>query len=181
MLFRSKFISLPSLHQTLSLRLVAGRSSNSIPDREKFKLGGHYSADNLANIDLDTFALRGYAPATLKGNHLLLASLEYRFPIANISRGFKQGPLFIFLERLSGSFFLDIGNSWSSSDTSKNINSKDNDIFPDWNDFKSGIGVELKADFNEKYGFPFTLRMGVGKALSAPKGYDVYFTLGTSF
>ncbi|GAG72372.1 unnamed protein product, partial [marine sediment metagenome] len=43
------------------------------------------------------------------------------------------------------------------------------------------IGAELKADFNYKYDSPFTLRLGAAKALSDPKGYDIYITLGTSF
>ena len=176
-----KYIPLPSLHHTLSLRLVAGHSSANILDEEKFKLGGHYSADNLANIDLNTFSLRGYKPAFLDGNNLLLTSLEYRFPIANIERGFRQGPFFFFLERLSGAFFIDIGNAWKSTDSDKTIDSINNEINSSWHDFKTGIGAEVKADFNQKYDFPFTLRLGAAKALSAPKGYDIYFTLGTSF
>ncbi|GAI43342.1 unnamed protein product, partial [marine sediment metagenome] len=55
-----KFIPLPFLHQVLSLRLVAGFSSPNIIDQnldwEKFKLGGHYSADNLSNVDVETFS-----------------------------------------------------------------------------------------------------------------------------
>jgi len=74
-----KYIPLPSLHHTLSLRLVAGHSSANILDEEKFKLGGHYSADNLANIDLNTFSLRGYKPAFLDGNNLLLTSFGISF------------------------------------------------------------------------------------------------------
>ncbi|MEA2021560.1 MAG: BamA/TamA family outer membrane protein, partial [Candidatus Caldatribacteriota bacterium] len=176
-----RYIPLPSLHHTLSLRLVAGHSSTNILGAEKFKLGGHYSADNLSNIDLNVFPLRGYRPAFLKGNNLLLTSLEYRFPIANIERGFKQGPFFFFLERLSGAFFIDIGNAWNSADSDKTIDPKNNGISSNWHDFKTGIGAELKANFNQKFDFPFTLRLGAAKALSSPKGYDIYFTLGTSF
>jgi len=36
-------------------------------DKEYFKLGGSYSADNLSNTDTTTFSLRGYRPGTLKG------------------------------------------------------------------------------------------------------------------
>ncbi|TFG92762.1 MAG: hypothetical protein E4G71_01555, partial [Candidatus Atribacteria bacterium] len=68
-----KFIPLPPLHQVLALRLVAGTSSSSIIesglDKEKFKLGGSYSADNLSNIDTNTFSLRGYGPAIVEGNN----------------------------------------------------------------------------------------------------------------
>ena len=184
-----KFIPLPSLHQVLTLRLVAGTSSSSILesglDGEKFKLGGNYSADNLSNTEVSTFSLRGYKPATLEGNNLLLTSLEYRFPLANIEHSLKLGPLSIFLERLSGAFFFDIGNAWestsSSSSNSININAENNEINSIWQDFKSSIGAELKADFNYQYDTPFTIRLGAAKALTDPYGYDIYITLGSSF
>lgn len=178
-----KYIPLPSLHQVLALRLVAGATSLSILesglDGEKFKLGGNYSADNLSNTDVNTFSLRGYKPAVLEGNNLLLTSLEYRFPLANIEHSIKLGPFSFFLERLSGALFIDIGNAWESANI--NINTENNDINSILQDFKSSIGAELKADFNQKYDSPFTLRLGTAKALSAPKGYDIYLSLGASF
>ena len=180
-----KFIPLPlpSSHQVLALRLVAGIGSSSILesdlDGEKFKLGGNYSADNLSNTEVNAFSLRGYKPATLEGNNLILASLEYRFPLANIEHSLKFDPFSIFLERLSGAFFIDIGNAWESAGVNKT--NEENEINSIWQDFKSSIGVELKADFNQKYDSPFTLRLGAAKALTDPKGYDIYLTLGTSF
>ena len=178
-----KFIPLPPLHQVLAFRLLAGTSSSSILesdlDEEKFKLGGNYSADNLSNTDVNNFSLRGYKPGTLEGNNLLLTSLEYRFPLANIEHSLKLGPFSIFLERLSGAFFVDIGNAWESASVNKT--NEENEINSFWQDFKSSIGAELKADFNQKYDSPFTLRLGAAKALSDPKGYDIYITFGTSF
>jgi len=180
-----KYIPLPSLNQVLALRLVAGATSSSILesglDGEKFKLGGNYSADNLSNTDVNTFSLRGYKPAILEGNNLLLTSLEYRFPLANIEHSIKLGPLSIFLERLSCALFVDIGNAWESASVNINITNEENEISSIWQDFKSSIGAELKADFNYKYDSPFTLRLGAAKALSDPKGYDIYITLGSSF
>jgi len=180
-----KFIPLPPLHQVLALRLVAGVSSSSILesglDEEKFKLGGNYSADNLSNTDMNTFSLRGYKPAAFEGNNFLLVSLEYRFPLVNIEHGIKRDPLSIFLERLSGAFFVDIGNAWESTGKNINIINEEDEINSIWQDFKSSIGAELKADFNQKYDSPFTLRLGAAKALTDPKGYDIYITLGTSF
>ncbi|HAJ32296.1 MAG TPA: hypothetical protein DCK79_02850 [Candidatus Atribacteria bacterium] len=182
-----KFIPLPPLHQVLALRLVAGTSSSSILesglDGEKFKLGSNYSSDNLSNTDVNTFSLRGYKHATLEGNNLILTSLEYRFPLANIEHSLKLGPLSIFLERLSGDLFIDIGNAWesSNSNSSININTENNEINSIWQDFKSSIGAELKADFNYQYNSSFTLRLGAAKALADPHGYDIYITLGSSF
>ncbi|MBA7558189.1 hypothetical protein ES705_50982 [subsurface metagenome] len=130
---------------------------------------------------MKNFSLRGYEPATLKGNNLILTSLEYRFPLANIERGLNLGPLSILLERLSGVLFIDIGNAWESANINTNITNENNEINSIWQDFKSSIGAELKADFNYQYDSPFTLRLGAAKALSDPKGYDIYITLGSSF
>jgi len=180
-----KFIPLSPLHQILALRLVAGTSSSSMIesglDEEKFKLGGSYSADNLSSTDTNTFSLRGYKPATLEGNNLLLISLEYRFPLANIEHSLKLGPLSIFLERLSGALFIDMGNAWESPSINTNISNEEDEINSILQDFKYSVGAELKADFNQKYDFPFTVRLGAAKALTAPHGYDIYITLGTSF
>jgi len=182
-----KFIPLHPLHQVLALRLVAGVSSLNILesglDKKKFKLGGNYSADNLSNINVNTFSLRGYKSAALEGNNLLLASLEYRFPMANIEHSLKLGPLSIFLERLSGALFFDMGNAWESSSNSVNMNiiNEEDEINSIWQNFKSSIGAELKADFNYQYDSPFTLRLGAAKALTAPHGYGIYITLGSSF
>jgi hypothetical protein len=178
-----QFFPLPFLHQVLAFRLVAGYSSSNILesnlDKEKLKLGGYNSADNLSDVEVNIFPLRGYKSATLAGNNLLLASLEYRFPLANIEHSIKLGPISFFLERLSGAFFVDIGNAWES--TNVNINTEKDEINSNWQDFKASIGAELKADFNRKYDSPFTLRLGAAKALTDPKGYDIYITLGTSF
>ncbi|GAI41400.1 unnamed protein product, partial [marine sediment metagenome] len=103
----------------------------------------------------------------------------------NIEHSLKLGPLSIFLERLSGAFFFDIGNAWESSSSSSgnsvNINAEINEINSIWQDFKSSIGAELKADFNYQYDLPFTIRLGAAKALTDPHGYDIYITLGSSF
>ncbi|MBE3091191.1 MAG: hypothetical protein IMZ42_02555, partial [Candidatus Atribacteria bacterium] len=64
---------------------------------------------------------------------------------------------------------------------SVNKTNEENEINSIWQDFKSSIGAELKVDFNQKYDSPFTLRLGAAKALTSPKGYDIYITLGTSF
>lgn len=174
-----KYISLKPLHHVLALRLVAGQSSNNILEKEKFNLGGHVSGDQFANIDLNSYSLRGYSPSFIKGSHLLFASMEYRFPITTIERGLKTGPLFLFLEKISGLLFFDIGNVWDSA-SSLNI-SENNALNNHWSDFKSGIGLELKAEFNQKFEFPFTLRFGAAKALSSSEGYDIYFSLDSSF
>ena len=174
-----KYFPLPALHQVLALRLVAGYSSPELPEEEEFRLGGHFSSNNLSNSEIENFSLRGYKLSSQKGNNLLLASLEYRFPLANIEHSLKLGPLSLFLEKLSGLFFIDIGHAWENEDNDHKV--KNNPINYPWSEFKTGIGMELKADFNWKFDSPFSLRLGFGKALSDPQGYDLYLTFGTSF
>ncbi len=181
-----KFLSLPALHQVLALRLVAGYSSPILPEEEKYYLGGHFSAHNLSTTETSTFPLRGYKSSYLKGNNLILASLEYRFPLANIERSLKFGPLSFFLERISGLFFVDIGKVWGNGENNDSnlvsINNLENDLTSTpQSEYKTGIGIELKADFNSKFDSPFSLRLGFAQALNAPKSRDIYFALGTSF
>jgi len=76
---------------------------------------------------------------------------------------------------------MDIGNAWESTSINTNTTNEEDEINSIWQNFKSSIGAELKADFNYQYDSPFTLRLGAAKALSDPKGYDIYITLGTSF
>ncbi|GAB4115839.1 MAG: hypothetical protein Kow00103_10920 [Candidatus Caldatribacteriota bacterium] len=173
-----KFLSLPALHQVLALRLVAGYASPTLPEEEKYYLGGHLSTNNLSTTETSTFPLRGYKSSYLKGNNLILSSLEYRFPIANIEHSIKLGPLSFFLEKVSGLFFIDIGKAWENNQEERN---NPLNLTSCWSEFKTGIGMELKADFNSKFDSPFSLRLGFAQALNAPKSRDIYFTLGTSF
>ncbi|WP_324669233.1 BamA/OMP85 family outer membrane protein [Geochorda subterranea] len=69
-------------------RLIPTGGSQQTPDQERFRLGG---ADGL----------RGYRPGTVVGDTMLLANLEYRFPI---------------YKPVSGVLFLDAGQAWAEGD-----------------------------------------------------------------
>lgn len=70
----------------VALRLTAGYADGKMPDSGRFAVGGAET-------------LRGYEDDQFKGNKMLAASLEYRFPVAS---------------KVHGVVFSDIGNAWSS-------------------------------------------------------------------
>lgn len=70
--------------QVLALRLTAGYADGHMPESGKFAVGGS-----------DT--LRGYEDAQFKGDKMLSATAEYRFPVAN---------------KVQGVVFSDLGNAW---------------------------------------------------------------------
>lgn len=70
--------------QVVALRLTAGYADGHMPDSGRFAVGG---ADTL----------RGYEDDEFKGDKMLAATAEYRFPVA---------------KKVQGVVFTDIGNAW---------------------------------------------------------------------
>ncbi|WP_312197928.1 BamA/OMP85 family outer membrane protein [Anaerospora hongkongensis] len=71
--------------QVVALRLTAGYADGHMPDSGRFAVGG---ADTL----------RGYEDDEFKGNKMLAATAEYRFPVA---------------KKVQGVVFTDVGNAWN--------------------------------------------------------------------
>ena len=70
--------------QVFATRGTLGYGTGSIPSTQQFSAGG-----------IET--LRGYQDNEFRGNRMILASAEYRFPVA---------------KRVQAAFFTDIGNAW---------------------------------------------------------------------
>lgn len=158
----------------LAVRLAGGWGSAS---PRPFRLGGSLSA-NTAPLPLDTavlnspfnqreFALRGYDTglASLTGRRMLLASAEWRFPIARIERGFMAPPLAI--HQLFGSVFAETGDAWSAGRTP--------------GDYSTGAGIEANAEVNLFYDLAFHLRLGYAHGFADNGSNQVYLKLGSSF
>lgn len=107
--------------------------------------------------------LRGFPFSALRGRQALAGSLEYRFPIADIERGLGLWPLF--LNRIEGSLFLDLGTAGDKID---------------WKKLKLGFGGELRPHFILAYGLPLELRLGIAQGLGE-KGPKTYLGFGTAF
>lgn len=71
--------------QTIALRGQLGYARGTISETNLYKIGGQDS-------------LRGYRDDQFRGTHLLLATVEYRFPI---------------VKKVQGAVFTDWGNAWS--------------------------------------------------------------------
>lgn len=88
----------------IALRVTGGYSDGKMPESGRFKVGGS-----------DT--LRGYEDDQFKGDKMLAASVEYRFPIA---------------KKVQGVVFSDIGNAWEGESYKLN-------------DLKIGAGVGVRV------------------------------------
>ncbi|HEX6972731.1 MAG TPA: BamA/TamA family outer membrane protein, partial [Limnochordia bacterium] len=84
----STYWRIGSSRQTIAMRVAAGTSDRALPFEEEFRLGGSET-------------VRGYQYGAMHGDTMLLANLEYRFPI---------------VEALQGVVFVDAGNAWSHSE-----------------------------------------------------------------
>ncbi len=164
-----KYFPLSLNNEVIAFKLVAGFISNEIGNDLKFKLGGNSSSDNLSSIKTDNFFLRGFPDSSFVGNHLLLTSLEYRFPVKLIENkiGFKWAS--IFLEQISGKLFLDMGNAW------------DKTVLPDIKDINIAIGAELDFKFKQRYSDQLIISLGIGKAINEPLPSRFYSRIGFSF
>lgn len=91
--------------QVVALRLQVGYATGNMPDSGKFAVGGSET-------------LRGYNDDVFKGNKMLAATVEYRFPVA---------------KKVQGVVFGDIGNAWTSEGYQLD-------------DLKYGIGVGVRVN-----------------------------------
>ena len=101
--------------------------------------------------------LRGYEPVAVTGNYFSLWNAEYRFPIVNIDRGPSTVP--IFLNRISGAFFLDYGTAFN--------------VLADA-EWKTGTGAELWLDMVLGYNLGMSMRFGYASGL-ASKGIEKFY------
>jgi hypothetical protein len=160
----------------LALRFVEGYGTQR---PEAFMLGGEENDFEVVNVIFNSvaseplfgrreYALRGYAEghAQLIGRRMQLISMEWRFPLDLVERGFMSPPLG--LVQYSGSVFVDTGATWQVGRSADN--------------YFTGVGVELHADVNLFYGLNLRVRLGFAKGLDDIIGDNrAYFSLGASF
>ena len=160
--------------QVLALRFMQGYGTDR-PDN--FELGGEETDFLLAELFLPLskpligrrdYPLRGYREGLpqLTGRRARLASMEYRFPIALVERGWMAPPVGVI--QWAGSAFIDTGASWNDGGT------------PD--EYYTGVGVELHGDLSLFYGLNLKLRLGLASGLDDQLGDDrAYLSLGAAF
>lgn len=127
------------------------------------------------------FPVRGYGEGSQLGDRAVAGSLEYRFPIALVERGYRLFPLF--LDRLWGTAFADGGAAWCLDDCPA-VLSPSRDARPLYS-----VGAELGADLTVFYHGGLQLMGGVALPLSEvgpPEGRvrpdpEFYIRFGRSF
>ena len=144
-----EYISFPWMHHVLQARAFAGYSRGDTIPQGAYQLGGDNPGDSTIPVDEESIYLRGYPVNSFRGRKAALASLEYRFPIANIELGISSTPFFF--RRAHGAVFAEAGNAWDNEYRSE--------------DLKRSIGAEARLDMDLSYQFPITLRFVITKGL----------------
>ncbi len=120
-----EYLTVPLLRHALGMRLRAGYIDRPIDSFFNFFLGGLHG-------------MRGYPYYSIEGRKKLLASASYRFPML---RNFKKRFLFLTFDKLYAGAYVDFGNAF------------DEDRL-DWNDFKTDVGLQLRAELFSFYAYP---------------------------
>jgi len=134
---------------TLGVKFVGGWSDAEKPE-DGFSLGGH----------MGEFALRGFAEKVQQGKQALIASLEYRFPLATIERALGYWP--VFFDDVRGGVFVEAGLAGETLDIAN---------------LKVGFGAEISVSLTTGYFVNWALRVGIAQGLGEPNP-SFYLTAG---
>ncbi len=156
-----EYLNLPMKHHVLQARAFAGVSSGEVIPQRSFQLGGDNPGDVALAIDDRAIYLRGYPVNAFRGQRAALASLEYRFPVANIEAGLSSAPFFF--RRVHGAVFGETGNAWDGTFRSS--------------DLKSSVGAEARLDVDLVYRLPITFRIVFVNGLDDKGEKGIYFSL----
>ena len=175
----------------LALRVAGGADRGTFTPG--YSLGG--TAGGVSAYPLSTFValgdeldlpVRGYGEATQYGDRAVAGTIEWRFPLALVQRGFRLTPAY--LDRLWGTAFVDAGRTWCSLDCLPRAG-----FANDPSTTLMSVGAELGADVSFSFIPPFPVRAGVGFPLrsitiSGTPGAErtlpdprAYLTFGLSF
>lgn len=168
-----EFLALPGQH-VLAARIAGGWGSK---DPRPFRLGGSRSAAAspgvLDDVGLNSpfnqrrYALRGYrsGQAQLTGRRMVLSSLEWRFPIHRLERGWMAPPLG--LHQVYGTVFAETASVWDEGRRP--------------GPYRTGAGVEANADVVLFYNLGLNLRVGYAHGFEEFGKDQVYISLGAAF
>jgi hypothetical protein len=132
-----------------------------------FRVGGNGGRDPGLPFEIALFRgsaaypVRGYPPGAQSGSRLANASVEYRFPIRLVERGFRLAPLA--LNRLWGDVFADAGAAWCPQPCPGSFGST-----PHSPDPLLSVGAEAILDLRVGYRAALPVRFGFGVPLRGP-------------
>lgn len=165
-----EYLRLGGSAHVIGLRYVHGWGEEQ---PRPFRLGGVRSSSGLLDIlggrtgpflNNRRFTLRGY-DSTSTGRRMQLATVDWRFPLANIERGSMSPPAGVL--DISGNLFVEGGATW------------DNGGEPD--EYRSAAGAEIHAEINLFYAINLDLRLGYAHGYDEGGEDQVYLTIGGAF
>jgi len=135
-------------HWVLALLATGATSWGDATSQSAFQIGG-----------VDTLMpLRGYPDRVARGQRAVVGTAELRLPAWQLYRGISDLPLF--LSKLHVAAFADTGRTWRGSDEH----------------WRTGAGVELRADTLLGYYLPTTVVLGWAKGFDRDGKNQLYFT-----
>ena len=149
-------------HQVLATRFFGGLAQGDLLAQRAFQVGGDSLGDLLQGLDDENLSLRGYPLRALRGQRVMLASTEYRFPLLNIEEGVGNGPLYF--RRLHGALFAEGADVYDRGGVTVN-------------EIRTAAGAELRCDLDLGYRLPLTLRLVVAKGFDQGGENQGYLTL----
>ena len=156
-------------HHVFAFRYGGGLSGGDLGRRGLFSVGGFPTPDIIDAFrdqsPLGGVALRGYPQFHRRGTRMGLVQMEYRIPFYRLMSGIQTLP--VYLNRIYGSVFVDVGDAWVDTFDPKEL--------------RVGVGAELYLDFTLGYVVPFTFRIGAAYGLMDDAGIQVYYHLGVPF
>jgi sugar lactone lactonase YvrE len=156
-----EYLNLPWKHHVLLVRAFGGTSTGTAPAQGAYQLGGDNPGDITLSLDDQTVTLRGYPTNMLRGQKAALGSLEYRFPISLLERGWDTQPFYY--RKLHGAVFFEAGNAWDGT-------------FHE-SDVRRSIGAEARLDMTLAYYLPLTIRFVFAKGLDREGEAQAYIGL----
>lgn len=156
-----EYVDLPWDHHVVLARAFAGTSTGQAPPQGAYQLGGDNPGDITLSLVDQTVTLRGYPANVLRGRKAALGSLEYRFPITNLERGWDTKPFYY--RRFHGALFFEAGNAWDGTYHEP--------------DLRRSIGAEARLDMTLAYYLPITIRFVVAQGLDSKGETQVYLGL----
>jgi hypothetical protein len=155
------------LHHVVALRVAGGSSRGSDLARQSFQLGAVMASPSVIDFASDALGLVRGSANTTAGSRLLLANVDYRFPLAKVERGVGTYPLL--LRTLHASVFGDVGTVRGG--------------VADDERWRSAVGGELSADGVAGYALPFGVSAGAAWNHDGgqSRGVSVYVRIGRAF
>jgi outer membrane protein assembly factor BamA len=143
-------------------------------------MGGAYGDNSYVSLPDRYYGLRGYPTSGMRGNHIWLASAEYRMPLAHIERGLWTAP--IWLRSIALTIFVEAGQTFDTEDY-RDFQGSEEGFRTFWENTRPAVGVELVGDVVLGWGAYFQGRVGyaLGMGSGALPGGTFYAQLGSSF